>query len=78
MPSRTRRQRSVLSGRNCAGLGESDEDRVRRSRRGARGDPGRLHWYTLHVRHSVLAGVIHGAVLLTAVGGVLGLDARRV
>jgi len=35
-------------------------------------------WYTLHVRHSVLAGVIHGAVLLTAVGGVLGLDARRV
>jgi hypothetical protein len=35
-------------------------------------------WYTLHVRHSVTTGIIHGAVLLTAVGAVLGLDARRV
>lgn len=34
-------------------------------------------WYTLHVRHSLVAGVIHGAVLLTAVGAVLGLDAGR-
>ena len=35
-------------------------------------------WYTLHVRHSVMTGVVHGAVLLTAVGAVLGLDANRV
>ena len=34
-------------------------------------------WYTLHVRHSVIAGVIDGAVILTAVGAVLGLDAGR-
>ena len=39
---------------------------------------GDYTWYTLHVRHTMLAGVIHGAVLLTAVGAVLGLDARRV
>jgi len=35
-------------------------------------------WYTLHVRHSIATGIIHGAVLLTAVGAVLGLDAGRV
>ena len=35
-------------------------------------------WYTLHVRHSMLTGIIHGAVLLTAVGAVLGLHAGRV
>ena len=35
-------------------------------------------WYTLHVRHSITAGILHGAALLTAVGAVLGLDARRV
>ena len=29
-------------------------------------------WYTLGVRHNVLNGVVHGALLLTAVGGVLG------
>jgi hypothetical protein len=34
-------------------------------------------WYALHVRHSMIAGIIHGAVLLTAVGAVLGLDAGR-
>jgi hypothetical protein len=34
-------------------------------------------WYTLHVRHSLTTGLIHGAVLLTAVGAVLGLDAGR-
>jgi len=34
-------------------------------------------WYTFGVRHSVAAGIIHGAVLLTAVGAVLGLDAGR-
>jgi hypothetical protein len=39
---------------------------------------GDYTWYTLHVRHTMLAGVIHGAVLLTAVGAVLGLDAGRV
>jgi hypothetical protein len=35
-------------------------------------------WYTLHVRHSVTTGIVHGAVLLTAVGAVLGVDAGRV
>ena len=35
-------------------------------------------WYTLNVRHSIATGIIHGAVLLTAVGAVLGLDAGRV
>lgn len=34
-------------------------------------------WYTLHVRHSIVTGIIHGTVLLTAVGAVLGLDAGR-
>jgi hypothetical protein len=38
---------------------------------------GDYTWYALHVRHSVLTGVIHGAVLLTTVGAVLGLDANR-
>ena len=35
-------------------------------------------WYTLHVRHNMITGIIHGTVLLTAVGAVLGLDAGRV
>jgi hypothetical protein len=35
-------------------------------------------WYTMGVRHNIVSGVIHGAVLLTAVGAVLGLDAGRV
>ena len=35
-------------------------------------------WYTLHVRHSITTGIVHGAVVLTAVGAVLGLDAGRV
>jgi hypothetical protein len=35
-------------------------------------------WYTLNVRHTVIAGVIDGVVMLTAVGAVLGLDAGRV
>src|SRR5688572_8243147 len=35
-------------------------------------------WYTLHVRHSIVTGIIHGAVLLTAVGAVLGMHAGRV
>ena len=36
---------------------------------------GDFTWYTLGVHHSPIAGIIHGAVLLTAVGAVLGLDA---
>ena len=39
---------------------------------------GDYTWYTLNVRHSITTGIIHGAVLLTAVGAVLGLDAGRV
>ena len=38
---------------------------------------GDYTWYTLGVHHSIAAGIIHGAVLLTAVGAVLGLDAGR-
>jgi hypothetical protein len=38
---------------------------------------GDYTWYTLNVRHSITTGIIHGAVLLTAVGAVLGLDAGR-
>jgi hypothetical protein len=34
-------------------------------------------WYTLGVRHSIATGIVHGAVLLTAVGAVLGLDSGR-
>ena len=39
---------------------------------------GDYTWYTLGVRHSMVTGIIHGAVLLTAVGAVLGLHAGRV
>ena len=38
---------------------------------------GDYTWYTLHVRHSMIAGIVHGALLLTAVGAVLGLEAGR-
>jgi hypothetical protein len=38
---------------------------------------GDYTWYTLNVRHNIVTGVVHGAVLLTAVGAVLGLDAGR-
>ena len=38
---------------------------------------GDYTWYTLHVRHSMTTGILHGAILLTAVGAVLGLDAGR-
>jgi hypothetical protein len=34
-------------------------------------------WYEIGVRHTIASGVIHGAVLLMAVGGVVGLAARR-
>jgi len=35
-------------------------------------------WYEIGVRHRMIAGVIHGAVLLMAVGGALGWPAGRV
>ncbi len=38
---------------------------------------GDYTWHTLHVRHSLITGIFHGMVLLTAVGAVLGLDASR-
>ncbi len=34
-------------------------------------------WYTIGVRHSMTAGLIHGAVLLTVVGGGLGAASGR-
>ncbi len=34
-------------------------------------------WYTYGVRHSLAAGVIHGALLLTIAGGALGMAAGR-
>ena len=34
-------------------------------------------WYTYGVRHSVMAGVIHGAALLTVVGAALGAASSR-
>lgn len=34
-------------------------------------------WYSLGVRHSLVAGVIHGILLLTSVGLVLGLSCGR-
>ena len=38
---------------------------------------GDFIWYTVGVRHTMTAGVIHGALLLSAVGVVLGLAAGR-
>jgi hypothetical protein len=35
-------------------------------------------WYTSHIRHTMTAGIIYGAGLLTVVGAVLGLAAGRV
>ena len=35
-------------------------------------------WYTYGVRHTMVAGLVHGAVLLTAVGAVLGAASGRV
>jgi len=29
-------------------------------------------WYTLHIRHSMVTGIIHGAVLLTSLGACSG------
>ena len=38
---------------------------------------GDLVWYSFGVEHRMTAGVLHGVVLLTAVGGVLGASAGR-
>ena len=35
-------------------------------------------WYTLGVRHTITNGVVHGALLLTAVGGVLGASSGHI
>jgi len=35
-------------------------------------------WYTYGVRHTLMAGFVHGALLLAAVGAVLGANAGRV
>jgi rhodanese-related sulfurtransferase len=35
-------------------------------------------WYTYGVRHTMLAGLVHGALLLTVVGAVLGAASGRV
>ena len=35
-------------------------------------------WYTYGVRHTIVAGLVHGALLLTVVGGVLGAASGRV
>ena len=39
---------------------------------------GDFIWYTVGVRHTMTAGILHGALLLTTVGGVLGLASGRV
>ena len=39
---------------------------------------GDFIWYEYGVRHRVTVGILHGAVLLMAVGGVVGVAARRV
>jgi rhodanese-related sulfurtransferase len=38
---------------------------------------GDFIWYTLGVRHTMTAGLLHGALLLTTVGGVLGAASGR-
>lgn len=35
-------------------------------------------WYTFGIQHTIVAGVVHGALLLTVVGGVLGSSSGRV
>ena len=34
-------------------------------------------WYTFGIQHTIVAGVVHGALLLTVVGGVLGSSSGR-
>lgn len=38
---------------------------------------GDFVWYTYGVQHTVVAGLVHGALLLTVVGGVLGAASGR-
>ena len=38
---------------------------------------GDFIWYTVGVRHTMVAGLVHGALLLTAVGGALGAASGR-
>jgi hypothetical protein len=38
---------------------------------------GDYAWFEIGIRHRMIAGVIHGAVLLTTVGAVLGASAGR-
>jgi len=38
---------------------------------------GDFVWYTYGVRHTMAAGLVHGALLLTTVGGVLGASSGR-
>ena len=39
---------------------------------------GDFIWYNYGVRHTMVAGLIHGALLLTTVGAVLGAASGRV
>ena len=39
---------------------------------------GDFIWYSYGVRHTIVAGLVHGALLLTAVGAVLGATSGRV
>ena len=39
---------------------------------------GDFIWYTYGVRHTIVTGVVHGALLLTVVGAVLGAASGRV
>ena len=38
---------------------------------------GDFIWYTVGVRHTMVAGLVHGALLLTAVGGAIGAASDR-
>ena len=38
---------------------------------------GDFIWYTVGVRHTMVAGLVHGALLLTAVGGAIGAASGR-
>jgi hypothetical protein len=39
---------------------------------------GDFIWYTYGVRHTLMAGLVHGALLLTAVGAVLGASSGQI
>src|SRR5262245_24029132 len=39
---------------------------------------GDFIWYTFGVRHTMPAGLLHGALLLTSVGGVLGFASGHI